>query len=337
MSRPRHRQPASNVHVTRRWTSAALAAGCVGLLAAGFVATAAAPASAAEARVDLGTASSFAVLAGTTVTNTGTSLISGDVGLSPGSSITGFPPGVITGGTQHISDAVANIAAQDLVTAYNDAAGRSATADVTDEDLGGMTLTPGVYEADTAMALTGTLTLNAQGNPDAVFVFKAGSTLVTATASSVQFANGGSPCNVFWQVGSSATLGTASHLVGTILTLASATLTTTASVEGRVLARNGAATLDTNVITVPDCATTPDTGGTNTPGTVTPNDGPTGTTQTTPVTPTPRDPIIPKKHPRTGMGGAPQSSGSALFILAGLTGGAAVVAGAFGFRRTNKS
>ncbi len=338
MSLPHLSRTITDRPVTRFHLSAVLAAASVGVLAAGIVASATVPAHAAAAKVGLGTASTFAILAGSTVTNTGTSVISGDLGLSPGSSVTGFPPGIVTGGTQHVSDEVAEIAQADLVTAYNDAAGRPATADVTDQDLGGMTLTPGVYEAATSMGLTGTLTLNAQGNPQAVFIFKAGSTLITATDSRVEFVNGGSPCNVFWQVGSSATLGTATRFVGTIMALTSATLDTTASVEGRVLARNGAVTLDTNVVTAPDCADS--TSGTGTASPSAPANGVGTSTDPTPGPtpgPTPSEPVIPKDHPRTGQGGASSSSSAALFVLAGLIGCAAGVAGVLGFRRTRTS
>lgn len=329
---PHPSRPSPALPATRWRLSALLAAGSVGVLVAGVVATAPGPAYAADAGVGLGTASSFAVLAGSTVTNTGTTVITGDLGLSPGSSVTGFPPGIVTGGTQHVSDEVAEIAHADLITAYNDAAGRPATADVTDQDLGNMTLTPGVYEATTSMAITGTLTLDAQGDPLAVFIFKAGSTLVTASDSRVQFVNGGSPCNVFWQVGTSATLGTATRFLGTIMTLASATLATTASVEGRVLARTGAVTLDTNVVTAPVCA---DSAGAATASPTLPatlvgkDDGPTPG----PLPgPTPTEPVIPKDHPRTGLGGT-SSSPASHFVLAGLIASAAAIAGGLGFRR----
>ena len=174
-------------------------------------------ADAVGAPVNLGTAASFAVLAGTTVTNTGLTTISGDLGVSPGTAVTGFPPGLVSGGTIHAADAVAAQAQADLTTAYNDAAGRSTSATIS-ADLGGQTLVSGVYTG-TTLGLTGTLTLDAQGDPNAVFVFQSASTLTTATSSSVVLINGASSCNVFWQVGSSATLGTNSVIVGTVLAL----------------------------------------------------------------------------------------------------------------------
>ena len=207
-------------------------------------------AAAAQAPVNLGTAASFGVLAGSTVTNTGPSIIAGNLGVSPGSAVTGFPPGTVTG-TIHAADAVAAQAQIDLTTAYNDAASRGPATPVTG-DLGGQTLVPGVYSGG-ALGLTGTLTLDAQGNPNAVFIFQAASTLITASASAVVLVNGANACNVFWQVGSSATLGTTSVFVGTILALTSITATTGALVMGRLLARNGAVTLDSNDVTVPNC------------------------------------------------------------------------------------
>jgi type VI secretion system secreted protein VgrG len=182
------------------------------------------------------------------VTNTGTSTITGDLGVSPGTAITGFPPGTVVSGTIHSADATAGQAQSDLTTAYNSLAGQACTQDLSGQDLGGKTLTAGVYCFSTSAQLTGTLTLNAQGNTGAVFVFKIGSTLTTASNSSVVVTNSGSLCNVFWQVGTSATIGTTSSVMGSILALTSITLNTGASVSGRTLARNGAVTLDTNTI-----------------------------------------------------------------------------------------
>jgi len=212
--------------------------------------------SSAFAQVNLGTSQSFAVLGGSTVTNTGPTVITGNVGVSPGSSVTGFPPGTVAGGSIHAADAVAAQAQSDLTTAYNAAAGTPCGIDLTGQDLGGLTLTPGVYCFTSSAALTGTLTLNFQGNPDALFLFKIGSTLTTASGSSVVLSNtAGATCptNLFWQVGSSATLGTGSTFAGNILALTSITATTGASLTGRALARNGAVTLDTNTVNIAAC------------------------------------------------------------------------------------
>ena len=219
------------------------------------------------AAIVLGTSGNFAVLAGSTVTNTGTSLIDGgNVGVSPGSAITGFPPGTIANPfTVHTADAVALQAQNDLTIAYNAAAALTPTQDLTGQDLGGLTLLPGVYFFASSAQLTGTLTLNNLGDPNAEFVFQIGSTLTTASNSSVVTINGGpeNGCTVFWQVGSSATLGTGTAFEGHILALTSITLTTGATImEGSALARNGAVTLDTNTIT--NCvATIPETSAMN--------------------------------------------------------------------------
>ncbi|CAN5574160.1 hypothetical protein BH20VER1_BH20VER1_13620 [soil metagenome] len=205
---------------------------------------------AAEA-VDLGTAGSFAVLAGSTVTNTGPSILNGNLGVSPGSAITGFPPGIVNG-TVHLADAVALQAQSDLTIAYNVAAGLPSTANLTGMDLGGLTLMPGVYTFSSSAQLTGILTLQGSGDPNAQFVFQIGSTLTTATASAVVLL-GVDPCNVFFQVGSSATLGAATAFQGNILALTSITAVTGATVNGSLLARNGSVTLDTNVITAHEC------------------------------------------------------------------------------------
>ena len=198
--------------------------------------------------VPLGTAANFAVLAASTITNTGATTINGDLGLSPGTSVTGFPPGQVNG-TVYTADAVAVQAQNDLTVAYNNAATQPVTATIGTE-LGGTTETPGVYNsAAGTFGITGTLTLDAQGNPNAVFIFQAASTLITASASNVVLVNGAQASNVFWVVGSSATLGTNSTLQGSILALASITVTTGTTIDGRALARNGAVTLDTNTIT----------------------------------------------------------------------------------------
>jgi hypothetical protein len=216
----------------------------VAFLGIAFLLLAATP---AAAQISLGTAQNFGVLGGSAVTNTGPSTVNGNVGVSPGTSVTGFPPGVVIGGTIHSNDAVAVQAQNDLTTAYNSIAATPCTVDLTGQNLGGLTLTPGVYCFSSSAQLTGALVLDAQGNPNALFLFKIGSTLTTSSGASVRVINGGTPCNhVFWQVGSSATIGTASSFAGDILALTSITLTTGASTSGRTLARNGAVTLDTN-------------------------------------------------------------------------------------------
>lgn len=210
-------------------------------------AVAAVPASAQS----LGTAQAFGVLGGSAVTNTGPTVVDGDVGVFPGSSITGFPPGTTTG-TIRSADAVAQQAQTDLTTAYNEAALATCTNNMTGQDLGGDTLTPGVYCFDSSAALTGTLTLDFQGNPDALFIFQTGSTLTTASGASVVIINAVNetcPPNVFWQIGSSATLGTTTSFVGNILALTSITMNTGSVLNGRALARNGAVTLASNTIT----------------------------------------------------------------------------------------
>jgi len=207
--------------------------------------------SSAFAQISLNTAQAFGVLGGSTITNTGPTVVNGDVGVSPGSAVVGFPPGIVIG-TIHTADAVAAQAQTDLTAAYNTAAGLACGTDLTGQNLGGLTLTPGVYCFDTSAQLTGTLTLDLQGNPNAFFLFQIGSTLTTASASSVLLINSGAttcPPNVFWQVGSSATFGTGSSFIGNVLALTSITMTTGGALNGRVLARNGAVTLDSNAIT----------------------------------------------------------------------------------------
>lgn len=230
---------------------------------------------AAQVTVGLGTAGNFAVLAGETITNTGPTTITGDVGLHPGSSVTGFDS-VTLNGALHVADAVAQQAKVDLVTAYDQAAGSGPATTVATE-LGGQTLTAGEYNsASGTFEITGTLTLDAQGDPNAVFVFQMASTLVTASASVVNVINGANACNVFWQVGSSATLGTGTVFRGNILALTSIALTTGASIEGRALARNGQVTMDTNTITQAACTQqiTPTTTTTTTPTTAPPTTQP---------------------------------------------------------------
>ena len=290
-----------------------IATSVVTLLGAAFANVA----SAATSTVNLGNAAPFAVLAGTTVTNTGSSTISGSVGVSPGSAITGFPPGLITNGTTHGGDATALAAQTDATAAYLDAAGRTPFT-VDSSDLGGQSLSPGVYQNAAATSLTGTVTLNGQGDPNAVFIFQTGSTLITAPSSTVSLINGAQACNVFWQVGSSATLGTGTSFAGTILALTSISAQTGATVSGRLLARNGQVSLDANVVTTPTClASTPTT---TVPATTTTTVPPTTTTTTTipPVIATTTTfPAAPLPHgsPGTGFGGSAHNSrGGLLFV-----------------------
>ncbi len=230
---------------------------CSTALLAALLAIAPFHAAMAQLAPDLGTAESFAVLGASTVTNTGPTIVTGDLGVSPGTAITGFPPGIVIGGTIHAADAVADEAQTDTTTAYNNLAGQACDFNLTGQDLGGLTLVPGVYCFSSSAQLTGALTLDGEGDPDAVWVFKIGSTLTTASNSSVVLINGAQNCNVFWQVGSSATLGTETTFIGNILALASITLTTDATVSGRALAQNGAVTMDSNEVAIAACAVPP--------------------------------------------------------------------------------
>jgi len=274
----------------------------------------------------LGTAASFAVLAGSTATNTGDTVVTGDLGVWPGSAVTGFPPGIVTG-TIYEADAIAQQAQSDLTTAYDDLAGQACDLDLTDQDLGGLTLTPGVYCFDTSAQLTGVLELDAEGDPDAVFVFRIGSTLTTASNSSVSMLNSADPCNVFWQVGSSATLGTDTAFAGSILALTSITLNTGADIDGRALARNGAVTMDTNRISnVCEDALTPTPTATSESPTVTATaESPTvtATAETpaataVPATPTAEVAVVAELPRAGGVAGAPSSPPTGLLTAAGI-------------------
>jgi hypothetical protein len=204
-------------------------------------------AASANGQVNLGTASAYGVFGGTTVTSTGLTVVNARVGLSPGVSITGFPLGISDG--QDISNAVATQAKADIQAAYNAAAGLATTQALTGTDLGGQVLLPGVYTFASSGGLTGILTLDGGGDANALFVFQFGSTLVTASASSVVLINGAQACNVFWQVGSSATFGTGTDFVGNVLAFTSITVTTGVSLSrGGFYALGGAVTLDTNLI-----------------------------------------------------------------------------------------
>jgi len=202
----------------------------------------------AQSAPPLGSAQSFAVLGGSTVTNTGPTVVTGDLGASPGTAVTGFPPGSVTGGTIHAGDATATAAQASAHKAYQDLVAEPCGTNLTGKTLGtspgAVTLSPGVYCFDSSAQLTGTLTLSGSG----VYVFKIGSTLTTASKSSVVLAKGATAGNVFWQVTSSATLGTNTAFEGSILALISDTVTTGASVSGRVFALTGSVTLSGNRI-----------------------------------------------------------------------------------------
>ncbi|MEU7063922.1 ice-binding family protein [Streptomyces sp. NPDC053429] len=296
----------------RRTTPVWIATVLATVIASAVVAVTPTQAHATATPVPLGTAASFAVLAGSEITNTGPSVVTGDLGVSPGTAISGFPPGIVNG-TVHSGpvDPVGLQAKSDLVVAYNNAAGQASDAALP-PDAGGLTLVPGVYTASSTLGLTGTLTLDAQGDSSAVWVFQVGSGLTTASSSRVSLINGASPCNVFWQIGSSATLGTDTEFVGTIMALTSISLTTGADIDGRALARNGAVTMDTNVINRGSCAagtTGGTTGGLVTGGVVA------GTTTGGPTT----------GGPTTGgtTTGGPTTGGTATGgVLGGVLGGA---------------
>ncbi len=204
----------------------------------------------------LGTAASYAVLAATTVTNTGGSVLSGNLGLSPGTSVTGFPPGTVVNGSPEIANPAAAQAQTDLTSAYSNAAAQAPTTTGL-SSIGNQTLTAGVYNAASSLLVNGTLTLDGQGDPNAIFIFQVGSALTANSGTSIVLANGAQACNVIWQVGSSATLGTGSAFQGSILALTSITVTTGDTLTGQALASNGAVTLDDDNITVPTCSGLP--------------------------------------------------------------------------------
>jgi len=262
--------PASFTRIRR--ATLALAVAC---------AFAAIPAGAQASAINLGTVSSFVVLGGASVTNIGPSVLDGDLGVSPGTSLTGFNSATVNGDI-HNNDGVASGAQADLAVAYDAAAGQPVTADLTGQDLGGLVLTKGAYNYASSAQLTGTVTLDAEGDPNAQFVFMIGSTLTTASASRVELVNGASPCNVFWQIGSSATLGTTTAFQGNVMTLADITANNGASVIGRLLARTaGAVSLENNVLNNVGCGTGPTTPPESEP---TPSGGvPATTSQAVPV------------------------------------------------------
>ena len=199
--------------------------------------------------VGISSSINLAVLAGSAITNTGATNITGDLALSPGTSVGGFPPGILTG-TQHINDAIANQAKLDLTTAYNDAAGRTSTDIVTlSGNIGGLTLTPGLYKSTSSLAISsGDLTFDAKGNANAVFIIQIASSLTTTSGRQVILSGGALASNIFWQVGSSATFGTTSVFKGTIMAMQSITFNTGATLDGKAFARTGAITMAGNTI-----------------------------------------------------------------------------------------
>jgi hypothetical protein len=253
----RHMSPS-----TRRRLGAASVVGVVGAVVSSLLVGSAGPAQAAAVAVPLGSATSFVVLAGAGTTNTGFTRLGGDIGTFPTPAMTGMGDSpaaadrvIFTGdGVNHRGDGVTQGAKADLLTAYGQAK-QQATTETVSADLGGQRLTRGVYTSGSTMGLTGPLTLDAEGDPDAVFVFQVGSSLTTATSSSVLLVGEAQACNVFWQVEEDATLGTTSSFVGTLMAENSITLGTGASVLGRMLASNGSVTMDSNTITRSECAT----------------------------------------------------------------------------------
>jgi hypothetical protein len=272
------------------------------------------PVAAKAAAVNLGTAQPFVVLSGAGVTNTGKSVLNGELGVSPGTSLSGFPPGLVNGAT-HNNDAVAAQAQADLTTAYNVTAAQPVPAgnDLTGTNLGERTLSPGAYGFSSSAQLTGQLTLDAHGDPNAQFVFVIGEALTTASASSVILVNGASPCNVYWKVGSSATLGSTTAFEGNLMALTTISLDSEATVLGRVLARNGEVTLIEDTLTLPQCPTE------STPTATEAASGGSGGSGTTPTATT-----VKKKTPkkRTTKGSATLTHGklSAAGVTAGVHG-----------------
>ena len=237
-----------------------------------------APAAAIGTTVDLATAGSYSVLGAQAVTNTGGSVLAGDLGVSPGTDLSGFAAATVLGAV-HATDAHAAQAQSDVTAAYLDAAGQAADATLV-SDIGGLMLSPGVYTVASALAMTGTVTLDGGGDPDSVFIFQIPSTLVTATGATVALVNDATSCNVFWQVGDSATLDTTTTFVGTIMALTSISTGTGTTVEGRALARTGAVTLDSTTFTrgacdgvLPPTGTGPGSGSGSGSGGTSPGDG----------------------------------------------------------------
>src|ERR1051325_11133871 len=231
----------TSMNKNKTWNVQAL---IVGLAVAAMVARH--DATAAQAPVPLGSATTFGVLAGSTVTSTGDTTVNGDLGVSPGTAVTGS---MRVTGLIHAGDPAAAQAQGDLTTAYNDAAGRTVGAITVAGNLGGLTLAPGLYKSTSSLEISsGDLTLDAQGDPNAVWIFQMASTFITTLGRQVILTGGAKAANIYWQVGSSATLGTISVVKGNILALASITLNTGATLEGRALARTAAVSLDSNTV-----------------------------------------------------------------------------------------
>jgi hypothetical protein len=285
----------------------------------------------------LGAAASFSVLGGQSVNNTGPSVVGGDLGVSPGTSITGFPPGIVNGAI-HQTDPVALQAQADVVIAYNQLAGQACNTDLTGQDLGGMTLVEGVYCFSSAAQLTGQLTLDAQGNSAAVWVFQVASGLNTASSASVLITNGGGPCNVFWQVGSSATLGTGNTFVGNILALTSISLATNTNISGRALARNGSVTMDSNNISIESCGAAVTPTATSTGPTATATTVPVPTATNTQVPPGPTATNLPAVTALPPTGGAPIRNNVSPWslVIAGGFSAIALVLGIRAYRKTSR-
>ena len=258
-------------------------------------------------RCRLGTSANYSVLGASTVTNTGPSVLNASLGLWPGTSITGFPPGLVNApGTTETTTPAAQQAQSDLTAAYVNAAGRPVNATTT-ADLANLVLVGGVYAgpSKSPLSLTGPLVLDGAGDPNSVFIFQTDSSLTTASSSTVTLINGAQECNVFWQVGSSATLGTSSVFAGNILALSSITVTTGVTVHGRALARNAAVTLDNDTFTTPTCAL-PISAGAQAPPT--PNRAAPTTTAPGIVPGTPGGPNAQQPGTPTGQAGGPPNS-----------------------------
>ena len=286
-------------------------------IALAMIAVFALPTAVQAAPVGLGTAGPFVVLGGTKVTNVGPSVLNGNLGISPGTELEGFGLPAVINGSTHATNEVAAKAQLDLTTAYDVAAGQPVLPvnDLSGTDLGERKLSPGTYRYNAAALLTGALTLDAEGDPNAEFVFQIGSQLTTESASSVLLVNGASPCNVYWQVGSSADLGTTTSFQGSLMALTSISLKNGATVLGRMLARNGQVSLINNVLTRPLCAT----GSTPPPSEETPGGSGTvspsapGTTGS--ATPASSSPIAPARTASGRQSRAPRPSRNGTAIV----------------------